>query len=204
MSGIQEATSSSFDWEDAKRRMKLLSATLDPERQDSVARSRQILDQRAEKLAVPLETEADETASIEILTFRMGGERYALETRYILELTRVAMLTEVPGCPAFVLGITNFRGDVLAIIDLCTLFQVTDVTRDNPWMLVLGEERAEFGIVIDDAFDVCSIDISGIFPLPISVSGVQHNLLRGVTDEAMMVLDGAALLADERLMIDET
>jgi len=204
MSRIQDETSTPFDWEDAKRRMKLLAKTLDPARQESVERARQILEQRALELAVPLESVADETDSIEILTFRMGGELYALETAFILELTRVAALTKVPGCPAFIRGITNLRGDVLAIVDLCTLFQVANESRDNPWMLVLGDDRAEFGIVIDDAVDVSSINTRDIFATPVSVSGAQHDLLRGVTEEAMLVLDGAALLADERLIIDDT
>ena len=157
------------------------------------------------ELAVPLESEADETAAIEILTFRMGGELYALETTFILELTRVTTLTKVPDCPAFVRGITNLRGDVLAVVDLCSLFQVvSEAGDDQPWMLVLGDDRAEFGIVIDDAVDVCSIDIRDICPTSVSLANVQRELLRGVTKEAMLVLDGAALLADQRLVIDET
>lgn len=204
MSRSQEETCAPFDWEDVKSRLRQLAETLDPARHDSVERARQILDQRARELAVPLESEADETDSIEILTFLMGGELYALETTFVLELTRVATLTKVPDCPAFVRGITNLRGDVLAIVDLCTLFQVADAPRDKPWMLVLGDDRAEFGIVIDNAVNVCSINTCDIFATPVSVSGVQHDFLRGVTEEAMLVLDGAVLLADERLMIDET
>jgi purine-binding chemotaxis protein CheW len=204
MSLIQEDTSTPFDWEDAKRRMRQFAEMLDPARQDSVERVRQILDQRARELAVPLESEADELDSIEVLTFRMGGELYALETKFILELTRVAALTKVPDCPAFMRGITNLRGDVLAIVDLCTLFQVASSPHEDDWMLVLGDDRAEFGIVIDDAVDVSSINTSDIFSTPVSVSGVQHDLLLGVTEDAMLVLDGAALLADERLMIDDT
>ena len=204
MSRIRDVTSTPFDWEDVKRQMKQLAEALDPARQDTVAQERQILDQRARELAVPLEAEADEADSIEVLKFRMGGELYALETTFILELTRVAILTKVPDCPAFMLGITNLRGDVLAIFDLCSLFQVTGSPRDNPWMLVLGVDQVEFGIVIDEAVDVCSINTGDIFSMPVSVCGVQHDLLRGVTENAMLVMDGAALLADERLMIDET
>ncbi len=204
MSRIQDETSTPFDWEDAKRQMRQLAESLDPARPESVARARQILDQRALELAVPLEAEADETDSIEILTFRMGGELYALETTFILELTRVAFLTKVPDCPAFMLGITNLRGEVLAIVDLCALFESANSPCPDPWMLVLGVDQVEFGIVIDEAVDVCSINTRDIFPLPVSVSGVQHDLLRGVTEDAMLVMDGAALLAEERLMIDET
>lgn len=195
---------SQFHWEDAKGRLRQLAESLDPARQDSVEQARRILDQRARELAVPLPSDADETDTIEILTFRMGGELYALETNFILELTRVTTLTKVPDCPAFVHGITNLRGGVLAIVDLCTLFQVVGDLHDQPWMLVLGDERAEFGIVIAEPVEVCSINTCEVFPTSVSVSNVQRDLLRGVTEDAMLVLDGAALLADQRLVIDET
>ncbi len=192
-----------FDWEDAKRRLRKLGEALDPKRLDSAEQQRRILDQRARELAVPLATEDDEADLIEILTFRMGGERYALETSMILELMRVTTITKVPGCPAFVRGITNLRGDVLAIMDLCHLFQIEGTPEDEPWILVLGDDRAEFGIVIDQADEVTSINTHDIFPLSVTLAGLQRDLLRGVTEDATLVLNGAALLADERLMIDE-
>jgi len=198
------ATRSPFDWEEAKRRLRQLADSLDPGRQESAEQARRILDQRAAELAVPLPVEPDETESLEILTFRMGEEFYALETAFILELTRVSTLTKVPDCPALVRGITNLRGEVLAVIDLCALFQVPGAPKDLPWMLVLGEECAEFGIVIEQAVAVRSIKIQDIFPTSASLANVQRELLRGVTEDAMLVLNGAALLADRRLVIDET
>ena len=204
-----DAARTAFDWDDAKRRLRQLAESLDPARGDSAEQARQILDRRARELAVPLESEADETEAIEILTFRMGDELYAVATKLVLELTRVTTLTQVPDCPPFVRGITNLRGDVLAIIDLCSLFAVPGTPPvsgedDQPWMLVLGDDRAEFGIVIDEAVEVRAINTSDIFPTPVSLPSVQRDLLRGVTEDAMLVLDGAALLADQRLVIDET
>lgn len=204
MSQAQSETRPAFDWDDAKRRLRQLAESLDPARHNSVERARQILDQRARELAVALESDADQLDSIEILTFQMGGELYALETVFVLELTRVTTLTKVPDCPAFVQGITNLRGDVLAIIDLCTFFQMASELQEQPWMLVLGDDRPEFGIVIGNAIDVCSINICDIHPTSVSLSNVQRDLLRGVTEDAMLVLDGAALLADQRLVIDDT
>ena len=49
-----------------------------------------------------------------------------------------------------------------------------------------------------------NINTNDVFATPVSVSGVQHDLLRGVTEEAMLVLDGVALLGDQRLIIDDT
>jgi len=218
-----------FDWDDAKRRLKQLAESLDPERKDSEEQARQILDRRAKELAIPLDADTDDIESIEILKFRLGGEPYALDTASILELTRITTLTKVPDCPAFVHGITNLRGDVLAIMDLRRLFNMrpipasefrepgSAVSRDSdgesspgisadeqPWMLVLGGERAEFGIIIDEADEVCSIETREIFPAAVSLPSVQRDVLRGVTEDALLVLDGNALLADQRLVIDET
>jgi purine-binding chemotaxis protein CheW len=141
---------------------------------------------------------------LEVVVFTLAGERYALETRHVREIRALEDLTPLPGAPVFLAGVTNLRGQILAVIDLRTFFGVparglTDRTR----LIVLGDERAEFGVLADTVAEVVTLGPGEVREPPGSVAGVARAYLRGVTGDALIVLAGEVLLQDPRLFIDQ-
>lgn len=55
------------------------------------------------------------------LTFRVGGERFALPAADIAEVIRRPLTTRVPQAPASLVGLANLRGAVLPVISLAQL-----------------------------------------------------------------------------------
>ena len=144
-------------------------------------------------------------ANVGVVLFGLGRERYAIETRFVREVVRFADFTPVPGTPEFVVGVANLRGTVIAIVDLHRFFNiprkgVTDLSR----VIVLGIERVEFGVLADLADGQTDIAADDILPPPGKMAGIASSYVRGVTREALIILDGMALLADERLTVDQT
>ena len=82
---------------------------------------RAILDERARRLAAPISDATIATEVLEVATFTLSGERYAIETRYVREIVALADFTPVPGGPSVLFGVVNLRGDVLAVFDLRSL-----------------------------------------------------------------------------------
>ena len=76
---------------------------------------------------------------------------------------------------------------------------LTDLAR----VLVLGADRPEFGVLADAAHEVTTLRVDEVHEPPDSATGVGREYLRGVTKDALIVLDGAALLRDGRLFIDQ-
>jgi purine-binding chemotaxis protein CheW len=202
MTTIPTSTRTRFNWEEAKLRLARLAHTLDAASSTLPAESNETLARRAAELAKPSQHEVAEPDTIEALTFVIGPDTYALETTYILELTNVATLTIVPGCPAFLRGITNRRGEILAVIDL-SLFFGLGPTSGGDRLLVLGRERPEFGIVLDEADEVKAISRTNIVLPAVAIPEIQREFLLGVTPEAILVLAGNVMLGDARFMIDE-
>jgi purine-binding chemotaxis protein CheW len=123
----------------------------------------------------------------------------------VREVVRFADFTPVPGTPEFIVGVANLRGTVIAIIDLHRFFNiprkgVTDLSR----VVVLGVDRVEFGILADLADGQTAIAAGDILAPPGKMAGIASTYVRGVTREALIILDGMALLADERLTVDQT
>ncbi len=141
---------------------------------------------------------------LEVATFTLAHERYAIETRYIAKVVRLVDFTPVPGTPGFLGGVVNLRGEILDLIDLRAFLGIastglTDLSR----IIVLGVERNEFGIMADAVQEVATLRVDEVFEAPASLPGSGRPYLLGVTADARVVLDGAALIRDEGLYIDQ-
>ena len=55
----------------------------------------------------------------------------------------------------------------------------------------------------DEALEVLTLRIDEIHEPPGSLEGADRQLLRGVTQDALIVLDGAVLLRDDRFVINQ-
>lgn len=194
------STRTTIDWDGARRRLGDLARTaesaarLDPEKEHAV------LAARAMELARVPPAPDSATDRLEVVTFTLAGERYALETRFIREIVQPREVTPVPGAADVLVGIMNLRGSVLAVMDLARLLAIANMGQ-HPWVIVLGLERAEFGLAAETINEVTELRADAVLAggLGEAVSG----LTRGVTGEAVIVLDGAALLEDPRLFIDD-
>lgn len=161
---------------------------------------RELLEERARQLArVPAEPpRADEV--LELVGFVLAGERYGIESRFVREVVRLTRFTPVPGTPAFVLGVTSLRGEILALFDLRQLLGVvTEGVTDLGTIVVLGEKRREFGLLADSATEVLSVPSTNLAQ---TETAWGRAYVRGVGPDGVIVLSGEALLKDPKLTLD--
>ena len=81
---------------------------------------------------------------VEVLTFDLNGETFALEAVIVQEILDLLPETAVPGSQPFVASVINFRGKVIPLADL---------------RLAFGMEAAE--ATIDSRIIVIEIDLQG-------------------------------------------
>jgi purine-binding chemotaxis protein CheW len=163
-----------------------------------------ILRARAEALArtPPRDTRPEE--QLEVVEFLLAHERYAIESSFVREVSPLRQLTPLPGTPPFVLGIINLRGTIVSIVDLKKFFDlpVKGLTDFNK-VIIIGDERMEFGLLVDAVSGVHRIALAEIqAPLP-TLTGIRREYLKGVTGERLVILDGAQILADPKLIVRE-
>ena len=193
-----------INWESVRERLGKATAATESTLRVSTERAREIMDARAQALARVQQSAPDAGEVLEVATFALADERYAIETRFVSEVTRLTDCTRVPGTPDCLLGVTNLRGEILSVIDLRKFFDLPiRELSDQSRVIVLGVERAEFGVLADAAHEVTSLRRDELLEVPGSVTGLGREYLRGVTSDALIVLDGAALLQDARLFIDQ-
>jgi purine-binding chemotaxis protein CheW len=68
---------------------------------------------------------ASEGEALQVLTFDLGGETFALDAGVVREVIDLTSETRVPGAAPFVDAVINFRGRVIPLADLRLAFGIT-------------------------------------------------------------------------------
>ena len=105
----------------------------------------------------PLPTDAPATPDsvtalppVELVVVRLGGCRYALPMSAVAEVGRPPGLTRVPGLPSWVAGVANWRGRVLAVLDLRSLLAAGNDGLDRRGRLVvLSHGGVRVGLLVE-------------------------------------------------------
>lgn len=168
-----------------------MNATHGPE----ADREAEVLRQRARALARRQPVSAG--GSVEVLDFSVGSHRCALDLRWVREVRPLKDLMPLPLAPAPSLGLVQLRGRMLPVIDCPGLVVAArpELGHGPALLLVLGRSRPEFGVAISAVHGLCSIDPEEAARRGSSLEGWQPEVVRGVTAEGQVLLDGERLLA---------
>jgi len=165
---------------------------------------KQLLKARAQKLARDDAKEKPAGESIEVVEFLLAYETYGIESSYVREICSLKELTPVPCTPPFVLGIINVRGQIVSVIDMKIFFDLpehglTDLNK----VIIVHDEKMEFGILADSILGVRKIRREEIQPPLPTLTGVGAEYLTGVTKEPLVILDMAKILSSKNLVVHE-
>jgi purine-binding chemotaxis protein CheW len=165
--------------------------------------ARRVLRDRARALArEPVKTVAE--ATLAIVEFRLANERYGIETAFLVEVQPLKSVTPVPCTPAFVRGLINVRGRILAVIDLKKCFDLAaEGTGDRQAVLIVRSAELEVGLLADAVVGSRSVPLSALQPTLPTLTGIGAEYLKGVTGEGLVVLDAGKLLAESGLIVHE-
>jgi purine-binding chemotaxis protein CheW len=191
-----------IDWTSLKQRLARAGERLRLGGGPTGDAARAVLEARGRALAAPPQRPAGPGTAV--VAFSLGGERYALDAVLVRELVRAPRLARLPGAPAFLVGLANLRGEVLDVLDLRPFLGAAGApVRDQAAVLVLGTGRAELGLQVDEVEGLSRVDPAALVPAPEANGRTRPEYVRGVTRDGLALLDGAALLADPRLVVDD-
>lgn len=163
----------------------------DPE--TDAAAERRVLEERARRLAETAAAGDERGAGEDVLVFRRGGERWAIALDAVAEVQRRPPLTMLPASAAPVVGVIAWRGRVLTVIDVVTGGRRPAI--DEDWRaIVVGGSRARVAFVADVVDETRSIAPDELRALDEPASAATAVPIRGVTPDALIVMDAQVLL----------
>jgi purine-binding chemotaxis protein CheW len=196
------ADAGDVDWESLHARIARARAQTQALLEPDAAAKRRILDERARRLARPLQLPSEQE-QLECALFSVAGEHYAIETRYVTRITPLPAFEPIPWLPLPFLGVINHHGQPLPLIELRALLGAPTLDASLSFLLVLGASKDELGVAISAAEAVAMLPLADVDAgsLPESLRGVPF--VRGLYQGGRLLLAGGALLEERRLTVTE-
>lgn len=145
-------------------------------------------------------SEANQSNQLQLVTFELAGEEFAVDILAVHEIKRMMELTRVPQSPPDVDGVINLRGKIIPVVDLRRKFgfPVQERTSHNRIIVVEVEKRV-LGFIVDRVNQPLYLDRSRVEPAPAMVCSIESDFIAGVgklEDRLIILLDIQRLFRD--------
>jgi chemotaxis-related protein WspB len=145
------------------------------------------------------------------IVFHLDADRYAFPARDVKEVLPLVSTKALPGAPPGIVGLVNFRGAAVPVLDLCQLA----LGRPSAWrvstrLLIVsypqpgGGERL-LGVMVERATETASFPPEAFRPVGVAINGARY--LGPVAQDARGLIqrvEVAALLSDDvRAALDQ-
>jgi purine-binding chemotaxis protein CheW len=150
-----------------------------------------------------VEEQSDLAQASEVVVVRLGGCRYALPMDAVAEVGRPPGLTRAPGLPGWLAGVANWRGRVLAVLDLRPLLAAPVGGFDRKARLVvLHRSGVTVGLLTEGVEGTHLVDAEHLEPALAHLPDSAAQLLLGQTTDAggpcgVLDLDALFRLTDD-------
>ena len=143
--------------------------------------------------------QATAAAELEVLTFTLAGEQYAVNIERIVEIVRPRTATRVPNAGVNVVGIISLRGLIVTVVDVRAKLHHPSVAIGNDARVIVVEHGGEtLGFQVDRVLRVVKLDAAAVEAHPVIHSSELTDSIRGVFQHAgalTILLDLDKLLA---------
>lgn len=132
------------------------------------------------------------TDLLQLVTFNIGEEEYAVDILNIQGINRMVEITKVPNAPSYVEGIINLRGKVIPLIDLRKRLGIATKEYDKSTRFIVVElGNRVIGFIVDSVNEVLRIS-SSLTEAPPQMTTVSTDFITAVAkyqDRLLILLD---------------
>jgi purine-binding chemotaxis protein CheW len=133
----------------------------------------------------------------ESVVIRLGDGRFAAELDAVAEVGRVPSVTRIPGAPAWLAGVANWRGRLLPVLDLRSLLGAPEARLGgSARLVVLSVDGISAGIVVDSV-EGTGVLAAAVEEFPAALADRGSFLLAGQVPSA----DGPVAVLDTRAVL---
>jgi purine-binding chemotaxis protein CheW len=136
---------------------------------------------------------------IELLTFTIAGEQYAVSIEHLVEIITPRDATQVPNADPTIVGIISLRGTMVTVIDVRRKLRHPPAAGGNDARVIVVERAGEIlGFEVDRVLRVLKVDSAAVEPHPVVHSSELTEAVRGVfrhNNALTILLDLDKLLA---------
>jgi purine-binding chemotaxis protein CheW len=137
----------------------------------------------------------------------INEEYFAVNVGKVLEVLQKQKITRVPNAIDDIVGVTNFRGDIIPVFETRKRFNLPPRETDQKYVIIVleverDENKSIIGAITDKVKDVINIDDKAILPVPRMNNGIKEDLISGIfklNEDYIMLLDVDKLFSEQEI-----
>lgn len=138
---------------------------------------------------------------IQLVTFNMGTEEYAVDILKVQEINRMSEIAKVPNAPSYVEGVINLRGRVIPVVSLGKRFKFAERDRDEQSrIMIMDIQGITIGVIVDSVSEVLRIPANTVDPAPNIATEMGNEFIKGIAK----MEDRLIILIDMDLLIEHS
>ena len=135
-----------------------------------------------------------------LISAELAGQQLGIDVADVHDVIRLSAISRVPRAPAWVAGVMNLRGRIVAAIDLRARFGLPVRGANETAMCIVIEHRGEpYGLVVDEVGDVIDVYPEQVEANPVTLDRRWQQVSDGIVklDRLMIVASVAAIMDTE-------
>lgn len=130
---------------------------------------------------------------LQLATFRLGEEEYAIEISTVQEINRMTEITKVPNSPPYIEGVLNLRGKIIPAVNLRKKFGLSEKNFDrHTRIMVVDMMDTMVGLIVDEVSEILRILAETLEPATAMTTGANSKYIKGIgkiNDRLIILLD---------------
>jgi purine-binding chemotaxis protein CheW len=147
------------------------------------------------------------TDLIPLAVIGLNGEYFGLDLKFVREFIDVRKITPIPCCPSHIIGNMNLRGEIVTLIDIHSLLNLSVVPDDSvKRAMIVNIDELIAGIKVDEVFDVTYLHLSNLKVVPAAMDSEASNFLKGTAfygGKVMGIINMQKILQQGKLFVEE-
>ncbi len=148
-----------------------------------------------------------DTSADTYLSFMIDNEFFAVTVGKVLEVLQKQKITRVPNVTDDIVGVTNFRGDIIPVFETRTRFGLPNRGAQDKHVIIVIEitvnnSTSTIGAMADKVKDVITIEKKDILEVPKMSNKIKEELISGIYkqhDDYIMLLDVDKMFSEQEV-----
>lgn len=132
------------------------------------------------------------------MVFVVNNQKYALSSKYIIEIIEMLPITKVPFLPKYMKGIINLRSTIIPVMDARMRFDIEPISYDERTCIIIIENNNnKIGLIVDTVNEVIHISPEKNMNMDSSQDDGKSNFIKSVSEinnDVQLILDCDSLM----------
>ncbi|MEG4862602.1 MULTISPECIES: chemotaxis protein CheW [unclassified Microcoleus] len=165
-----------------------------------------IFRERADNLRLLGDRKNSEAINLSLAVVLLNDEYFGINLEVVREFTDIRQVTPVPCTPDRIIGNMNLRGEILTLVDIRNVLNMSADTKSISKAIVVEIEDLVAGIIVDEILNIIYLNVAELATIPAAITSENREYLLGTTiykEKIIAVLNLHKLLKQGGIVVDE-